>query len=575
MRLLVATTALLAACAVAVAASANHIIKEEIDTIPAGWSQLTRACPHQTLELSVLVRQSNLAELEATLMAVSDPDSPKYGQHLSLDEVNALTAPQPQHVSQILHWLEQGGVSTDEITRTPNSDMMTVKCTVKQAETLLHAEYYEFEHKEMGQQLMRTLRYHVPSYLTDMIDVIGPTVRFPSTATIAKARKAPVSAVSSLKSVRKQHRVGGGAAKKVRDVDCSSTTPTCLRSQYSVNDYKASSSNTSVAVTGFLEQYISPTDLATFFSTYDPSNARTAQIVGDNNAASPGVEASLDIQYSLGVAPGVPGTFWYTSGRQPGSSDNEPFLVFLQKLSSFKSVPWVVSTSYGDNEPTVLIDYAKRVNAEFMKAGVRGISILFSSGDGGVAGGQASECTTFVPTYPAGSPYVTAVGGTTGFNPETAVSFSSGGFTNYWSRPSYQTDAVQAYITKFGASSLPAQGLWNATGRGFPDVAASGTNYPVFIGGFAMPVDGTSCSTPTFSGIVSLLNDVRFKQGKSSLGFLNPLFYKNAQAFTDITSGSNPGCGTNGFTATQGWDPVTGLGTPNFQKLSAVVSALP
>ena len=110
--------------------------------IPTGWSQLSRACPHQSLELTVLVRQSNLAELEATLLAVSDPDSAQYGQHLSLEEVNELTAPQPQHVSQILQWLEQAGITTEEISRTPNSDMMTVTCTVKQAEALLQLEAF-------------------------------------------------------------------------------------------------------------------------------------------------------------------------------------------------------------------------------------------------------------------------------------------------------------------------------------------------------------------------------------------------------------------------------------------------
>jgi len=90
-----------------------------------------------------------------------------------------------------------------------------------------------------------------------------------------------------------------------------------------------------------------------------------------------------------------------------------------------------------------------------------------------------------------------------------------------------------------------------------------------------MPVDGTSCSTPTFSGIVSLLNDLRFTEGKSSLGFLNPLFYQNPTMFNDITSGSNPGCGTNGFTAAVGWDPVTGLGTPNYTAMAAVIKSLP
>jgi tripeptidyl-peptidase-1 len=216
-----------------------------------------------------------------------------------------------------------------------------------------------------------------------------------------------------------------------------------------------------------------------------------------------------------------------------------------------------VCSSYGDNEPTVPPEYAQRVNVEFQKAGVRGISILFSSGDGGVAGGQPQQCTEFVATYPAGSPYVTAVGGTTSFAPEVGVSFSSGGFTNYWGRPSYQASAVQDYITSFGKPTLPPAHLWNQTGRGFPDVAAQGTSYPVFIGGQAWPVDGTSCSTPTFSAIVSLLNDIRFAAGKSPLGFLNPLFYQNPAMFTDITAGDNPGCGTNGFTAVKGWDPVT------------------
>ena len=46
-----------------------------------------------------------------------------------------------------------------------------------------------------------------------------------------------------------------------------------------------------------------------------------------------------------------------------------------------------MSVSYGDNEDGVDFAYASRVNVEFQKAGVRGTSVLFSSGDGGVSGG--------------------------------------------------------------------------------------------------------------------------------------------------------------------------------------------
>jgi len=93
-------------------------------------------------------------------------------------------------------------------------------------------------------------------------------------------------------------------------------------------------------------------------------------------------------------------------------------------------------------------------------------------------------------------------------------------------------------------------------------------------------VGGTSCSAPTFSGIVSLLNDIRFANKKNPLGFLNPWLYQTAVnpqagAFQDITTGHNTGCGTNGFSAIAGWDPVTGYGTPNYSNLAKVVSQLP
>ena len=51
------------------------------------------------------------------------------------------------------------------------------------------------------------------------------------------------------------------------------------------------------------------------------------------------------------------------------------------------------------------------------------------------------------------------------------------------------------------------------------------------------------------------------------LGLLNPFLYQNPTAFNDITQGNNPGCGTSGFEAAKGWDPVTGLGTPKFGQL--------
>jgi len=243
----------------------------------------------------------------------------------------------------------------------------------------------------------------------------------------------------------------------------------------------------------------------------------------------------------------------------------------------------------------VQLDYANRVNNEFIKSSSRGITHLFSSGDDGV-GGSTLRCTSFVPTFPGASPYVTSVGATQtpSSNTESAVSFSQGGFSNYWSRPSWQDAAVKAYFSTYADSSkLPASSYYNAAGRGFPDVAgfiifilflslptiAHGVNYEVVLNGITRGESGTSASCPTFAGIVALLNDARLNQGKTTLGFLNPLLYTAAtqtpNVFNDITSGNNPGCGTNGFYAAQKWDPVTGLGTPNFPNLKSYVTSLP
>ena len=91
-------------------------------------------------------------------------------------------------------------------------------------------------------------------------------------------------------------------------------------------------------------------------------------------------------------------------------------------------------------------------------------------------------------------------------------------------------------------------------------------------------VGGTSASSPTFAGLVSLLNEARLAAGKPEMGFLNPFLYANPAAFTDIVNGTNAhprgqGMVPYGFAAARGWDPATGLGTPLLDKLLAAALA--
>lgn len=100
-------------------------------------------------------------------------------------------------------------------------------------------------------------------------------------------------------------------------------------------------------------------------------------------------------------------------------------------------------------------------------------------------------------------------------------------------------------------------GKFSTSGRGFPDVAAAGVAFNIVVDGRVEQVEGTSCASPTFASVIGLLNDELLSHGQAPLGFLNPWLYSDAaSALNDITSGDNPGCFTNGFPATKGWDAV-------------------
>ena len=82
-------------------------------------------------------------------------------------------------------------------------------------------------------------------------------------------------------------------------------------------------------------------------------------------------------------------------------------------------------------------------------------------------------------------------------------------------------------------------------------------------------------SAPVFASIINMVNEKRIEAGKGPVGFVNPALYANPQVLNDVTNGKNPGCGTDGFSAVEGWDPLTGLGTPNYPQIEALFMTLP
>lgn len=558
----------------------------------SSWLQQSRAPSNASVTVLFAIKQKNTDLLTNLLNSISNPQSPHYGQYLTLDEVHNLTS-QPILAQQVVDYIDASIPKTNsldiEITR--GGGFVRAQLAVADAEKLLNTHYYKYNSKiGPSRNILRATKYTVPQDIAEQIQFVGYVNQFPSVVH-------PLIQSGRIREVRKNNKL---RSKVITLADAASTGATTLTTINRAYNIDSNTITNTASTAGVFEdtQNFSPKDLAQFETKYGIPSQTIATVVGQNdplqcfiNRDSCG-EASLDIQYLVAVAQGAPQTFYAVD-----PNDQQPFLDWLIQLDQDTNAPWVNSVSYGQDESAVAADELARFETEIQKLGVRGITVVVASGDDGVASQRvrqdASLCG-FSPSYPATSPFVTAVGATQGpelGKAEVAESSatgglitSGGGFSRSYPAPAYQQASVAAFLA---GSNIPPLDQFTSTGRGYPDVSLLGHNYQVIIGGRVATVSGTSASAPVFAGLIALINSARFDAGKKSLGFVNPALYQLAASqpaiFNDIVQGenrcaagaSNPNCCTFGFTATQGWDAVTGLGSINFVKLKAALLALP
>jgi len=336
----------------------------------------------------------------------------------------------------------------------------------------------------------------------------------------------------------------------------------------------------------------------------------------------------------MAMGAGVPTTFWSVTGSGPAHG-SAYILTWAMQIANTTTPPLVTSISYGDTEQGFFdhfgnYDYVNRMNDELAKMALRGLTVIAGSGDAGASnvGEEGNDisptdptCVPFRPFFPSNSPYVLSVSSTfltpnalpicnqqlSNQQPiqcqqvgEVGVSVTDGlfwttggGFSNMSSNPApdWQRAEVTSYLTSMSnRGKLPPNEYWNQNGRGYPDVSTVGHNLLMVFGGHITSVDGTSASGPVMAGLISLLNDARLNADKPPLGFVNEFFYDahrtHPAAFQDVVLGTNadgdiqPRCSPYpmtcpyGFFAAPGWDPVSGLGTPNFSVLLDLALAL-
>ena len=309
-------------------------------------------------------------------------------------------------------------------------------------------------------------------------------------------------------------------------------------------------------------------DLETYFSTYN-MEVPTIQIVGEpaTTPINDNVEVTGDIQIAGLLAPKAKIVVYY-----------ETSILSAMKvaLADTKNKLSVISISWAGSELGYSQQEIVELNSVFHEAALKGITVLGASGDNGALNNKKYANVN----VPVNFEHVLGCGGTkletvndeimseTVWNesgPQSQVG-TGGGFSQRVSEPRYQQVATQNYIQRFPQF----EPYHSAGGRGIPDVganAAGSTGYAIYFEGNWAKIGGTSLATPLWAALIARMN----QNLGYNLGFINTQLYQlmGSPAFHQITEGNN-----NLYIAAADWNPCTGLGTPDGQKLMEAIEGL-
>lgn len=295
-------------------------------------------------------------------------------------------------------------------------------------------------------------------------------------------------------------------------------------------------------------------DITSFDQEFSLPNPQLTNVPIDGSIYQATSETPLDVEWSHAMAPGAKVVVYEASDTTPSVFTD----MYNRALSDNLSHVW--STSWGeceDQQPWIYTD-----QSIFAAAAAEGISIYAASGDSGGYDCVSGQYQYVGVDYPASDPSVTGVGGTSlllysnsSIESETAwtgwgtAGGSGGGVSDIFSQPWWQS-AVASY-----------------SGRAVPDVAFDAdpnTGLAVVLNGSPQVIGGTSDAAPSWAGLAAVLN----QYGHASIGYADPLYYQSnvRSTFHDITQGNN-----GVYYAGPGYDPVTGLGSPDVGALARAI----
>ena len=595
------TGAVNASQAVALPGSVSPRLMRATDLGAAGGAQ---PLPSMSLRFSMTAAQQ--ASLTQLLADQQNPTSSRYHQWLTPEQFRAQFGLSDADLATVSTWLSEQGLQVTEVSR--GGLFIRFNGTVVQAEQAFQTQIHRVS-VNGEQHIANITAPHLPAAIAAVTQGLTGLDDFRP------------------KSHHREAYINGADDPVTRPQYTTSTGTHYLAPGdfYTIYDEKplltgnVNGTGVNVAIVGQTDIY--PADIAAFQSAAGLANKPVSQTLygTDPGYPSPGDlnEAEMDLEWAGAIAPGA--TILYVNsvnaieGSLTGAIDND--------------IAPIVATSYGECEADLGTNALAYYSQLLQMGSAEGMTITAASGDSGatdcdVSGGSA--VAGLAVDFPASSPLVTGIGGTTltegtgaywspanGTNAGSATSYipevawnddngagldsAGGGASAYFSKPAWQTSGI-------------AMGVPNDFSRDVPDVSLAASiihdGYLICSGstnctngftnasaGFTVS-GGTSVGAPAFAALLSLVEQ---KTGGLPLGNANPTIYALANSsyktavFHDITSGTNaspcmqgsvncPAGGTIGFTAKTGYDQATGWGSVDAANLVndwALVTAAP
>lgn len=534
---------------------------------------ITNSVPMEHMVLVLRPDANQDAELESLIAQQRDSKSPQYGKFLTPDEYGKRFGLSDNDVAKITAWLSAQGFRVEEIPAghrsivfSGSSDQVTAAFN-----TPIHRYTIGTEH-----HIANATDPQIPAAMTPVVNGVLKLHDFRHKASNVGQKKLGPLYTAQLNSGSNHY-----------------LAPADFATIYNVNSLYANGVNgagQTIAVVG--RSNISPDDVQAFRLKFGlTANAPKVTVVNtDPGQNDDVVEALLDTEWSGAVAPKA------TVNLVIASSTNTADGIDLSAQYAVNhNVGSIISVSYGACEASMGVAELSFYHALWQQAAAQGISVFVSSGDSGAAGCDPGNSATGKMRGVNGlcsSPYSTCVGGTQFRDTSNPGQYWLSGNNPYLgSAQSYIPEAVWNESGTAGGSGLWASGggasitfpkpSWQkgagvpADGvRDVPDVsltASAHDGYLVVQGGNLLSAAGTSAASPSFAGLMALVN----QKTAARQGNANPIFYGlaakqstgGAAVFHDITVGSNSVPGVTGFAAVAGYDLATGLGSVDAAQL--------